>query len=60
MQGLWSTNNLEALLRLALKNRNRLKSLIYGSWLGSITYKIKHLLHRNTRAGSKKEYSCSL
>lgn len=54
MQGLWTTNNLEGVLCLALKNRNRLRSLIYGSWLGSITYKIKHLLHRNTRAGSKK------
>lgn len=54
MQGLWTTNNLEGLLRLALKNRSRLRSLIYGSWWGSITYKIKHFLHRNTKAGSKK------
>jgi cyclopropane-fatty-acyl-phospholipid synthase len=54
MQGLWTTNNLEGVLRLALKNRTRLSSLIYGSWWGSISYKIKHLLHRNTRSGSKK------
>lgn len=54
IQGLWTTNQLEDILCLALKNRNRLRSLIYGSWLGSLSYKIKHLLHRNTRTGSKK------
>jgi cyclopropane-fatty-acyl-phospholipid synthase len=54
IQGLWTTDDLEGILRLVLRNRNRLQSLIYGSWLGSLTYKIKHLLHRNTRAGSKK------
>jgi cyclopropane-fatty-acyl-phospholipid synthase len=54
MDGSWSTNNLEGILRLVLINRKLLESLIYGSFLGSLIYKIKHFLHRNTRAGSRK------
>lgn len=54
IDGSWSTNNLEGILRLILINRKQLESLIYGSFLGSLVYKLKHLLHRNTRAGSRK------
>lgn len=54
IDGLWTTNDLEGVLRLALLNRKLLESLIYGSLLGSLIYKLKHFLHRNTRAGSKK------
>ncbi|WP_062311284.1 SAM-dependent methyltransferase [Polynucleobacter sinensis] len=54
IDGLWTTNNLEGILRLALQNRKLLESLIYGSLLGSLIYKLKHFLNRNTRAGSKK------
>ena len=54
IEGLWTTNQLEDLLRLILKNRAHLESLIYGSWIGSLVYKIRHFLHRNTRKGSKK------
>lgn len=54
VDGLWTTNDLEGLLRLILNNRHHLESLIYGSWLGSLVYKVRHFLHRNTRRGSKK------
>ena len=54
IQGMWSTNDLEGVLRLALRNRTLLNELFYGTWLGSITYKIKHFFHRNTRSGSKR------
>ena len=54
IDGSWTTNNLEGILRLALVNRKRLESLIYGSLLGSLIYKIRHFLRRNTRSGSKK------
>lgn len=54
IQGLWTTNHLEGLIRLILINRKTLEKLIYGSFLGSLLYRIKHFLHRNTRSGSKK------
>ena len=54
IDGSWTTNNLEGVLRLALMNRAILESLIYGSNLGSLLYKIKHFFRRNTRTGSRK------
>ncbi|MEI7531285.1 MAG: cyclopropane-fatty-acyl-phospholipid synthase family protein [Betaproteobacteria bacterium] len=53
-KGLWDTNDLEELLILALKNRSALENLIYGSWFGSLIYKIKHFFNKNTKAGSKR------
>jgi cyclopropane-fatty-acyl-phospholipid synthase len=50
----WHTDNLETFLHLAIKNRTVLDALIYGSWLGSLFYKIKHLFNKNTKSGSKK------
>jgi len=54
IDGLWTTDQLEEVLRLALKNRQKLEPLFYGSKLGSLLYKIKHFFRRNTRSGSKK------
>jgi len=31
-----------------------MEDLIYGHWLGRLFYRIRHLLHRNTRGNSKK------
>lgn len=53
-KGLWDTNDLEGMLQLALKNRQVLDDLIFGSWWGSLFNKLKHLFNRNTRTGSKK------
>ena len=52
--GDWSTPNLTELLRVLIKNRNAMDSVIFGSWAGRLLYRIKHLLRRNTRAGSQK------
>ncbi len=52
--GDWSTPDLTALLRLFLANRERIETVVYGSWWGSLLYRIKHLVNRNSRAGSKK------
>jgi cyclopropane-fatty-acyl-phospholipid synthase len=52
--GDWSTPNLTELLRVLVKNRAAVESAIYGSWAGSLFYRIKHLLNRNTRANSQK------
>ncbi|AZY49397.1 SAM-dependent methyltransferase [Bordetella avium] len=52
--GDWSTPNVADLLRLMLANRQALESLVYGSWWGRLAYRLKHLLNRNTRAGSRR------
>lgn len=52
--GLWSTPDLAALLRLFIRNRQALEELVYGHWLGGLLYRVKHLLHRNTRTNSRK------
>jgi cyclopropane-fatty-acyl-phospholipid synthase len=53
-EGSWTTPDLPALLRLGLLNRDSLERAIYGSRLASIAYRVLHLLHRNTRAGSRR------
>ena len=52
--GHWSTPDLPALLQLLLANRDAIESVIYGTWWGSLAYRIKHLLNRNSRQGSRK------
>ena len=54
MAGHWSAPDLAALLRLFIRNRQPLEDVIYGSWLGGLFYRLRHLLHRNTRANSRK------
>jgi cyclopropane-fatty-acyl-phospholipid synthase len=52
--GDWTTPNLTELLRVLVRNRAEVEAVIYGSWAGRLFYRIKHLLHRNTRANSQK------
>jgi cyclopropane-fatty-acyl-phospholipid synthase len=52
--GEWTTPDLVALLRLAIVNRDQIESLVYGSRLGNWFYRLRHLLNRNTRAGSRR------
>ena len=52
--GDWSTPALTDLLRLFIANRREVDSVIYGSWLGRLVYRFKHLLNRNTKGGSQK------
>jgi len=54
MAGDWSTPQLAELLRLFVRNRQEIEGVIYGSWLGSLLYRLRHLLHRNTKANSRK------
>jgi cyclopropane-fatty-acyl-phospholipid synthase len=53
-EGLWTTPDLPALLRLGLLNREALERAIYGSRAGALVYRLLHLLRRNTRAGSRR------
>jgi len=52
--GHWSTPDLRALLELFVRNREALDSVIFGSWWGALLHRLKHLLNRNSRAGSRK------
>lgn len=54
LQGEWQTDNLAKLIELFIHNRNALESAIYGSWWGSLLYRVKHLFNRNSRAGSRR------
>ena len=50
----WSTPHLADLLRLLMVNRGELESLVYGAWWGRLAYRLRHLLNRNTRTGSRR------
>jgi cyclopropane-fatty-acyl-phospholipid synthase len=52
--GDWTTPNLSDLLQVLIANRNEVEDVIYGSWLGRLVYRVKHLLNRNTKANSQK------
>lgn len=54
MDAHWSTPHLPDLLRLLMANRKALESLVYGAWWGRLAYRLRHLLKRNTRAGSQR------
>jgi cyclopropane-fatty-acyl-phospholipid synthase len=54
IRGEWNTSDLKAILELAIRNRTILEKAIYGSWVGSIIYRLKHWLRDNSKAGSRK------
>ena len=54
IDGHWTTPDLVALLELFIANRDAIERVIYGSWWGSLAYRLKHLLHRNSRRGSRQ------
>lgn len=52
--GDWTTPNLVELLRVLIQNRAQVESVVFGSWIGRLAYRIKHLMNRNTRTNSQK------
>jgi len=52
--GDWSTPHLTTLLGLMVANRREVEDAIYGSWLGRLAYRVRHLLNRNSKANSRK------
>lgn len=54
LAGHWHTPDLTALLRLFIANRNVMERAVYGSWWGSAWQRLRHLLNRNSRAGSRR------
>ncbi|MES2317790.1 MAG: cyclopropane-fatty-acyl-phospholipid synthase family protein [Pseudomonadota bacterium] len=54
IDGSWSTDNLTGLIALMARNRAAIEGLVYGSWWGSLLYRVKHFMNRNSKAGSRK------
>jgi cyclopropane-fatty-acyl-phospholipid synthase len=54
IDGHWTSPDLVALLELFIANRDAIESVIYGTWWGRLAYRVKHLLNRNSRQGSRK------
>lgn len=52
--GDWHTPHLVDLLRLFIANRRAIDDMVYGSWLGRLVYRMRHLLNRNSRSNSRK------
>lgn len=54
IDGHWDSPDPVALLGLMLVNRERLEQVIHGAWWGRLAYRLRHLMRRNTRAGSAR------
>ena len=54
VEGDWATPSLPDLLNLLVRNRRELEDLVYGSWFGRLAYRVRHLLNRNSRSGSRR------
>ncbi len=54
VDGGWTTPDLAALLRLFLANREALDRALYGHWWGALWLRLRHLMNRNSRAGSRR------
>jgi cyclopropane-fatty-acyl-phospholipid synthase len=54
IDGDWDSPDLTAVLSLAVANREVIDQAVYGSWVGRIIFRIKHLLNRNTKRGAAR------
>jgi cyclopropane-fatty-acyl-phospholipid synthase len=52
--GDWSTDSLATVLRVLVANRDVIERAVYGSWWGGLLNRVRHLLNRNSRAGSRR------
>ena len=52
--GDWAASDLVALLQLVIANRDAMAAMVYGTWWGNLFNRLRHLLNRNSRSGSKR------
>ncbi len=52
--GDWHADDLYAVLDVAAANRHALEQAVYGRWWGRAIHRLRHLLNRNTRTGSRR------
>jgi cyclopropane-fatty-acyl-phospholipid synthase len=54
LDGHWDSPDITGLLTLLARNREVLKSAVYGSWRGLLAARWRHWLNANSKAGSKR------
>ena len=54
LDGAWDSPDVTGLLTLLARNRDALRRAVYGSWPRLLAARLRHLLNRNSRAGSKR------
>ncbi len=54
IDGHWACNDLVALLKLFIANRDAIDAMFYGHWWGRWLHRLRHLMNRNSRAGSQR------
>jgi cyclopropane-fatty-acyl-phospholipid synthase len=54
IEGRWSSPDLPGLLKLLVAQREHVEALVYGRWWGALAYRLRHLLNRNSRRGSRR------
>ena len=54
IDGGWTSPDLVALLTLLNANREALDAAVYGRWWASLADRLRHLLNRNSRRGSRR------
>lgn len=54
IDGDWDSDSVADLLELLVANRDALDAAVYGSGIGRILDRLRHLFRRNTRAGSRR------
>jgi cyclopropane-fatty-acyl-phospholipid synthase len=52
--GDWTTGDLARLLAFFLRNRDAADRMIYGTFLGRVVHRLRHLLNRNTKAQARR------
>jgi hypothetical protein len=58
--GDWTTPNLVELIKVFIANRRAIEDVVYGSWFGRLVYRVRHLMHRNSKAGSSAQHPRAL
>ena len=54
LDGAWDSTDLTGLLKLLADNRDGLARAVFGSWRALLAARLRHLLNRNSRAGSRR------
>lgn len=54
LAGDWHTDDLAALLDIMVRNRATIEAVIYGSWFGKLTNRLRHRRNANTQQGSRR------
>ncbi len=54
LAGDWSTHDLVRLMEFFVANRAAAEDVIYGSFVGRLAYRLRHLLNRNTRTQARR------